>query len=218
MTTPIRIDVVSDVMCPWCIIGFLNLQRALEALDDKIIANIHWQPFELNPNAPAEGEDMQAHLQQKYGISAEESQANRAMITERGAASGFEFDFIEGMRMSNTFNAHQLLHWAGQSNPSQQTALKLALFKAHFQDHQNLHEIGTLAAIAESVGFDANEAHAILTEQRFALDVRAKEQEWQQAGVRSVPAFIFQQKYLVSGGQPPEAFVEMLTQLIKEEQ
>lgn len=211
----IRIDVVSDVMCPWCVVGFWGLSKALEALEGKMIADIHWQPFELNPGMPEEGQNMREHLVEKYGITPEESDQNRERIRQAGEALGFTFNFSDDMKMVNTFNAHQLLHWAGPQG--KQTALKKALFTAHFTDNKNVNNSEVLASIAESVGLDKEEAKAVIADQRFALEVRANQQQWQEAGIRSVPAVILQQKYLLSGGQPPEAFIEALTQVIKEE-
>lgn len=211
----IRIDVVSDVMCPWCVVGFWGLSKALEALEGKMIADIHWQPFELNPGMPEEGQNMREHLVEKYGITPEESDQNRERIRQAGEALGFTFNFSDDMKMVNTFNAHQLLHWAGPQG--KQTAFKKALFTAHFTDNKNVNNSEVLASIAESVGLDKEEAKAVIADQRFALEVRANQQRWQEAGIRSVPAVILQQKYLLSGGQPPEAFIEALTQVIKEE-
>lgn len=211
----IRIDVVSDVMCPWCVVGFWGLSKALEALEGKMIADIHWQPFELNPGMPEEGQNMREHLVEKYGITPEESDQNRERIRQAGEALGFTFNFSDDMKMVNTFNAHQLLHWAGPQG--KQTALKKALFTAHFTDNKNVNNSEVLASIAEIVGLDKEEAKAVIADQRFALEVRANQQRWQEAGIRSVPAVILQQKYLLSGGQPPEAFIEALTQVIKEE-
>ena len=211
----IRIDVVSDVMCPWCVVGFWGLSKAMEALEGKMIADIHWQPFELNPGMPEEGQNMREHLVEKYGITPEESDQNRERIRQAGEALGFTFNFSDDMKMVNTFNAHQLLHWAGPQG--KQTALKKALFTAHFTDNKNVNNSEVLASIAESVGLDKEEAKAVIADQRFALEVRANQQRWQEAGIRSVPAVILQQKYLLSGGQPPEAFIEALTQVIKEE-
>lgn len=209
----IQIDIVSDVMCPWCAVGYYNLKQALNQLAGEVKAHVRWHPFELNPNAKAEGEDMLEHLISKYGMTAEESRANRKLISERGQAAGFRFDFIDGMRMWNTFNAHQLLHWAGLTAGEKQTDLKLALFKAHFQQHQNVSDIEVLADLAAQVGLDGTAAKHILLEQKYAQAVRQEESKWQQAGIRSVPAFIFQQQHLVSGGQPPEAFVDVLQRL-----
>lgn len=213
----VRIDIVSDVMCPWCVVGFMGLSKALEAMQDKISADIHWQPFELNPGAPAEGQNMREHLMEKYGITEEESVKNREHIRQAGAALGFEFNFTDDMKMANTFNAHQLLHWAGEQDLGKQTALKLALFKAHFTEGKNVNDPQQLAELATEVGLDKDEALALIADQRFAMDVRSQQQQWQEAGVRSVPAVILQQKYLISGGQPPEAFVQALTQVIQEE-
>lgn len=211
----VRIDIVSDVMCPWCVIGFLGLSKALEAMADKIKADIHWQPFELNPGLSAAGQNMREHLMEKYGISAEESKKNREHIRQAGALLGFTFNFTDEMMMANTFNAHQLLHWAGQQG--KQTELKQALFQAHFSDGKNVNDNAVLSALAAQVGLDKDEALAVITDQRFALDVRANQQQWQESGVRSVPAVILQQKYLISGGQPPEAFIQALTQVMQEE-
>lgn len=213
----VRIDIVSDVMCPWCVVGFMGLSKALEAMEDKINAEIHWQPFELNPGMPAEGQNMREHLMEKYGITEEQSVQNREQIRKAGEALGFTFNFTEDMRMANTFNAHQLLHWAGEQDRAKQTELKLALFNAHFTEGKNVNDDNQLAELVEQVGLDKEEALAVIADQRFAMEVRANQQQWQEAGVRSVPAVILQQKYLVSGGQPPEAFIQALTQVIQED-
>lgn len=213
----VRIDLVSDVMCPWCVVGFLGLSKALEAMADKVNAEIHWQPFELNPNMPAEGQNMREHLMEKYGITAEQSEQNREQIRQAGEALGFTFNFSDDMTMVNTFNAHQLLHWAAEEDLAKQTELKKAMFLAHFTEHRNVNDTNVLVALAEQVGLDAEEAKAVLADQRFALDVRANEQRWQESEIRSVPAIVLQEKYLMTGGQPPEAFIEALTQVIQEE-
>lgn len=213
----VRIDIVSDVMCPWCVVGFMGLSKALEAMEDKINAEIHWQPFELNPGMPAEGQNMREHLMEKYGITEEQSVQNREQIRKAGEALRFTFNFTEDMIMVNTFNAHQLLHWAGEQDRAKQTELKLALFNAHFTEGKNVNDDNQLAELVEQVGLDKEEALAVIADQRFAMEVRANQQQWQEAGVRSVPAIILQQKYLISGGQPPEAFIQALTQVIQED-
>lgn len=210
----VRIDMISDVMCPWCAIGLASLNKAVQALEGRVQVDLHFQPFELNPAMPEEGQDLREHLMQKYGISAKESDQNRAMITERGAALGFEFRFVEGMRMRNTFKAHQLLHWA--ENTGKQQELKNALFIAHFRDQLDLSDTGILLTLVQQVGLDAQEAKAVLVDERFAHWVRDKEQQWQEMGIHSVPAFILNEKYLISGGQPPETFVEALTKVAQE--
>lgn len=211
----LRIDIISDVMCPWCVVGFFSLQQALGSLQDEVKAHIHWQPFELNPDMPAAGENMQEHLIRKYQITAAQSTANRAMIAERGAAVGFKFDFSAQMRLWNTFAAHQLLYWLGETQPEQQTALKLALFAAHFQQHKNISDSAVLVQLAADLGLDAVAAEQVLTEGTYAKAVSAAQTHWRQAGISSVPAFILQQKILVSGGQPVEVFVDAIRQALQ---
>lgn len=210
----VRIDIVSDVMCPWCAIGFYSLNMALEALADKVEADIHWQPFELNPSMPMHGQNMREHLIEKYGMSVAESDENRAMISERGAAVGFAFQFSDDMNMWNTFDAHQLLHWVGETKQGAQTELKKSLFAAHFQQHKNVSDTEVLLELVAKVGLDKDEARAVLAEQRYALAVRAQQQQWQESGIHSVPAFVINQQYLISGGQPPEAFIEAIAQIV----
>lgn len=212
MKTPVRIDIVSDVMCPWCAIGFASLSKALEAMQDKIDASIHWQPFELNPGMAPEGQNLREHLQEKYGSSAEDSRAARERITQMGASLGFTFNFTDEQRILNTLNAHQLLHWAGDSG--KQTGLKLALFTAYFRDGRDVSRNDELLAVVGECGLDRAEAAAVLNEQRYAEEVRSKEQQWQEAGIRSVPAIILNQKYLLSGAQPPESYVKALSELL----
>jgi predicted DsbA family dithiol-disulfide isomerase len=212
MPVSVRIDIVSDVMCPWCAIGYASLSRALQAMAGQVEADIHWQPFELNPDMPAEGQNLREHLQQKYGSTAEESKAVRERITSMGEQLGVTFNFTDEQRIVNTFSAHQLLHWAG--NSGLQTALKMALFNAYFRDGLDVSRHDVLVDIARDVGMDAQQAHAVLAEQRYAAEVRNKEQQWQESGIRSVPAIILDQKYLLSGAQPPEAYVKALSEIL----
>ena len=206
---PLRIDIVSDVMCPWCIIGYRQLVTALEASD--VDHEIHWHPFELNPNMPPEGQDIGEHLAEKYGTTPEQSAANRAMMTARGKELGFEFNFADGFRMHNTFNTHQLLHWAdglGRKND-----LKQALFTAHFTHGRNLSDDAVLAEVADEIGLDSIEAAAVLEDQRFAAVVRQEQQFWRQQGINGVPAMVFDRQHLVTGAQGTETFQSILTQL-----
>lgn len=212
MSVVVRIDIVSDVMCPWCAIGYASLSRALEAMNGQIQAEIHWQPFELNPDMAAEGQNLREHLQEKYGSTEEESKAVRQRITDMGTNLGFAFNFTDDMRIYNTFDAHQLLHWAG--NSGKQTELKMAFFNAYFSEGKDVSNRHVLVAIAQQVGFDGEEARKVLEEQRYAADIRNKQQQWQESGIRSVPAIILDQKYLLSGAQPPESYVKALTELI----
>ena len=208
---PLRIDIVSDVVCPWCIIGYRQLAEALKQTNTE--HEIHWHPFELNSNMPSEGQNLREHIMEKYGSSKEESDASRIRMTEAGAEVGFEFNFNDDTRMHNTFNLHQLLYWAGQQGQKPMHDLKQALFSAHFTKGLNISDNAVLADIAAEVGLDRSEALAVLEEQRFAKEVRAEEQHWQQQGIQSVPAMIFNERHLVSGAQGVENYVNILEQL-----
>ena len=206
---PLRIDIVSDVVCPWCVVGYRQLAEALKQTHTE--HEIHWHPFELNPNMPSEGQNLREHITEKYGSSKQESDASRARMTEAGSEVGFEFNFNDDTRMHNTFNLHQLLHWADQQGRMHE--LKQALFAAHFTNGRNISDNGVLADIAAETGLNRNEALAVLEDQRFAKEVRAAEQHWQQQGIQSVPAVIFNERHLVSGAQGVENFTNILQQL-----
>jgi predicted DsbA family dithiol-disulfide isomerase len=208
-TSPLRIDIVSDVMCPWCVIGYRQLATALDAKG--VEHEIHWHPFELNTNMPAEGQDMRAHLIEKYGITPAQSDANRANMTALGQDLGFQFKFADGFRMHNTFNSHQLLHWADDSGRMHD--LKQALFEAHFTQGRNLSDSAVLVDIAAEVGLDRDEATAILVDQRFAAQVRQNQKLWTQQGISGVPAVVFDRQHLVTGAQGVENYKSMLDQL-----
>ncbi|WP_201605093.1 DsbA family protein [Psychrobacter sp. JCM 18903] len=206
---PLRIDIVSDVVCPWCVIGYRQLAEALKQTNTE--HEIHWHPFELNPNMPREGQNMREHIMEKYGSSEQESDASRARLMEAGNEVGFTFNFNDDTRMHNTFNLHQLLHWADQQGRMHD--LKQALFVAHFTNGRNISDNAVLADIAAEIGLDRDEALAVLADQRFAKEVRAEEQHWQQQGIQSVPAVIFNKRHLVSGAQGVENFKNILQQL-----
>lgn len=212
MTAPLRIDIVSDVMCPWCIIGYRQLAEALEATNTE--HEIHWHPFELNPNMPAEGQNTGEHIAEKYGSTPEQSAQSRQQMTDLGAGLGFDFNFEDGSRMHNTFNTHQLLHWS--SEQGRKNDLKLALFTAHFTNGRDLSDNTVLAEVAGEIGLDPTEALLVLEDQRFAAEVRAQEQSWTQQGVTGVPAMVFQQQYLVTGAQGVDNYTSILTQLANE--
>ncbi|WP_022951582.1 DsbA family oxidoreductase [Leucothrix mucor] len=205
----LEIDIVSDVVCPWCIVGYRQLAEALEASGTP--HEIRWHPFELNPAMPPEGQDMEEHLVEKYGLTKAQSDENVARLSDAGSSVGFEFRFGDTMRMHNTFNVHQLLHWADQQGKKHE--LKQALFTAHFQAHKNLSDIAVLADIAAGIGLERETALAVLEDQRFAEAVREAEQFWQGQGINSVPAVIFNQRHLVSGAQGVENFTSILKQL-----
>lgn len=205
----LQIDIVSDVVCPWCIIGYKQLTQALEATGTP--HEIRWHPFELNPDMPPEGQNLQEHIAEKYGSTKAESNESRVRMTQIGSELGFDFQFADDMRMHNTFNVHQLLHWAEQQG--RKNDLKQALFVAHFTHRRNLSDKAVLADIAGEIGLDRAQALAVLDDQRFATDVREAEQYWISQGIRSVPAVVFNQRHLVSGAQGVENFTRILGQL-----
>ena len=207
----VRIDFVSDVACPWCAVGLASLERALDALKDEVRAEIHFQPFELNPQMPREGEDVGEHIAKKYGMSPAQLAQNQEAIRQRGAAVGFTFANQDTRRIYNTFDAHRLLHWA--EDTGRQHALKRALLAAYFTDGEDVSAHDVLARVAASVGLDGAQARSVLASDRYAQDVRAQEQFFLRAGIHSVPAIIIDRQHLISGGQPPEVFEQALRQL-----
>ena len=213
MPTPMKIDFVSDVACPWCAVGLASLQQALKNSADAVQATLHFQPFELNPDMPPGGEDVNEHLARKYGGTPEQFEANRAAIRQRGAAVGFEFNPAGRGRIYNTFNAHRLLHWAGQQGDDQQLALKRALLEAYHGRSEAVEQDDVLLAAVKKAGLDEARAQEILASDEFAAAVRAAERHYQQAGISSVPAVIINDRHLISGGQPPEVFEQALRQL-----
>ena len=214
MPRPLKIDFVSDVSCPWCIIGLKGLEEALARTSGLVDAQITFQPFELNPGMAPEGENIGEHIARKYGSTPEQSAANRAMIRDRAAALGFAMNSSAESRIYNTFDAHRLLHWAAIEG--KQAALKHALFTAYFTDQQDPSNHDVLVAAAEKAGLDGAAAREVLASGRYAEDVRAAEQLWQSRGINSVPAIIIDDKWLISGGQPPEAFEQALRQIAAE--
>lgn len=213
----LKIDFVSDVVCPWCVVGLGGLETALERLEPEgIAADIAFQPFELNPDMAPEGEGIVEHIGRKYGSTPEQSAANREMIRARAAEVGFDMRMGETSRIWNTFDAHRLLHWAHETAPDKQKALKQALFTAHFTENRNLTDAGVLTQAAEAAGLDRAEAAEVLASGRYAQAVRQAEQLWRSRGINSVPAVVVEGKYLISGGQPAEAFEQALRQIAKE--
>jgi predicted DsbA family dithiol-disulfide isomerase len=208
---PLRIDIVSDVVCPWCIIGYKQLQRALDQQSDPIAVDIHWQPFELNPHLPPEGQDLREHLAEKYGASAEQSRDARSRLSELGTSLGFRFDYFDGMRIYNTFRAHQLLYWAG--GKGKQTQLKLALFESFFSRRENVGDIQLLSIVAGRIGLDPGEALEVLISHRFAEVVRREQAMWLDREVHAVPMFYFNGSYPVPGAQEPATFSRVLEKL-----
>ncbi|MDB5707843.1 MAG: oxidoreductase [Sphingomonas bacterium] len=216
MAGPMKIDFVSDISCPWCIIGLKGLEEALDRIGDEVDATIIFQPFELNPAMPAEGQNIVEHIAQKYGSTPAQSAANREMIRARAADVGFTMNGSEQSRIYNTFDAHRLLHWAEEQG--RQAALKHALFEAYFTKGENPSDHAVLARIAEEVGLDGDAAREILASGRYAEEVRSAEKLWQSRGISSVPAIVINDRYLISGGQPADAFEQALRDIAAEMQ
>ena len=213
MTTSLRIDFVSDIACPWCAVGLGALEQALAHVQGDISAELHFQPFELNPHMGPEGQDVTEHLTEKYGSTPEQQAQIRETIRQRGAEVGFSFKAEGRGRIWNTFDAHRLLHWAGLQGADKQHALKKELLKAYHGRAENVSDTEVLAQACASVGLDITQAHAILAGDDYADAVRQNEMQWQQAGIRSVPAIVINRQYLISGGQPVVVFEEALRKI-----
>ena len=218
MTTQLKIDFVSDIACPWCAIGLKSLDTALARVGADIQAELHFQPFELNPKMGAEGQEITEHITQKYGITPEQAHANRENIRQRGEQLGFKFSRADEPgggrnRVYNTFDAHRLLHWAELEGAGKQKALKEAMFKAYFTDGQSPASHEVLARLAGEAGMDVERARQILASDEYAADVRARENFYLSQGIHSVPAIIINDRHLISGGQPPEVFEQALRQI-----
>ncbi|MFL6684600.1 DsbA family oxidoreductase [Paraburkholderia graminis] len=212
MSQPLTIDFVSDIACPWCAIGLSSLQLALSRVGDAVDARIVVHPFELNPQMAPEGEAIVDYLGKKYGRTPEQIEETQAMIRERGASVGFEFG--PRTHVYNTFDAHRLLHWAGLEG--KQLPLKLALLRAYHSEGRDPSNHDVLVEVAQSVGLDAEAASKVLQNGDYADEVRAEEEEFQSHGIQSVPAIIFNRRYLVSGGQPVETFEQVIEQILAE--
>jgi len=212
MVQPLRIDFSSDVACPWCVVGLRSLLQALDAVGDEVRAEIRFQPFELNPDMPPEGENTFEHVQKKYGSTPERSAAARQAIKDSGEALGFTFNYGPESRIWNTFDAHRLLHWAGLEG--RQLELKQALFKSNFTDQRPTNDAAALADAVSEAGLDPARAVAILASDEFAEEVRAEEQHWRANGINAVPSVIFNERWLIQGGQPPQVFEQAIRDII----
>lgn len=215
MPQKLKIDFVSDIACPWCAVGLGGLEKALDTLQGEITADISFHPFELNPQMPAGGQSSLEHIAQKYGSSPAQIRANRDMIRERAVGVGFVMNTSDASRIYNTFDAHRLLAWAKEEG--RQLDLKRRLLALNFTDQADPGDHDALVAAAEAVGLDGAEARAVLESDRYAEQVRAEEALWQSRGINSVPAVIVNDRYLISGGQPPEEFERQLRAIASKE-
>ncbi len=217
MPQPVKIDVVSDVACPWCAVGLGNLQKAIEDLGSDLEVEIHFHPFELNPDMPEGGQDAIEHLRQKYGLSEEQVRANQKNIRVRAEEAGFQFHPEGRKRVYNTFDAHRLLHWAhSEAGPADQVKLKRELLNTYFCLAVSLDDKANLLDAVKRAGLDANRATEVLAGDEFIAEVRASEQKYLGLGINSVPSFIINDKYLIQGAQPPETLAQAIRQVSQE--
>ena len=214
MKEKLKIDLVSDVVCPWCIIGYKRLEKAITELGIEDQVEIEWQPFELNPQMPAEGQDVTEHITEKYGSTPEQQKESRRQMTEIGEELGFTFDYFDGMRMVNTFEAHVLLEYAKAFG--KQTDLKLCLIKAFFSDRKDVSKKEILKEALLEVGLNADEALTKLDNEEARSEVRTTQGYWQRLGVKSVPTIVFDRKSAVTGAQPVDTLKQILSELLAE--
>jgi predicted DsbA family dithiol-disulfide isomerase len=211
MENSIKLDIISDVVCPWCVIGYKRLEAAIIELGLQNRIEIEWQPFELNPDMPAQGEDLRAHVARKYGASADESAKARENIARLGAEHGFMFHYSDEMKMVNTRDAHVLLEYA--RTVGKQTDLKLRLFDAFFSEHKDISNQDLLIAQAVLVGLDKTRALEYLTDPKPRAHIREKEAYWHQLGISGVPTVIFNHSKALTGAQPVDVYKQVLTEL-----
>jgi len=217
MKPTIKIDYVSDIACPWCAVGLGNLNQAIAQLSDQVNFEVHFHPFELNPNMPLGGQDAIEHLTEKYGLSVEQVKANQANIRTKALEAGFEFHPEGRKRVYNTFDSHRLLHWAGEElGPEKQAVLKIELLNTYFCLAVNLDDQKNLIDAVTRSGLDKDRAQEVLKNNEFSKEVREEESTYTNAGISSVPSIILNDQYLLQGAQPPESFVNAFEQLIKE--
>lgn len=212
MSEKIKVDIISDVVCPWCIIGYKNLQAAIDELGVADQIELQWQPFELNPNMPPEGQDLREHVAEKYGSSLQESNQARTNISARGQEVGFTFNFFENMKIVNTRDAHILLEYAQQQG--KQTEFKLRLFSAAFTEKKDVSDRDTLLNAAAQVGLDVKKSAVRLQDEHYRKEVIEQEMQWQRLGVSAVPTMVFNRSSAMSGAQPVEAYKQVLTELL----
>ncbi|WP_111494698.1 DsbA family oxidoreductase [Marinobacter bohaiensis] len=210
----LRIDIVSDVACPWCAIGYARLRQAMKALENELAFTIDWHAFELNPDMSLDGEPILEHLSRKYGRSPAEMEANQANMMVIARELGLNFDGLQKRYSRNTFDAHRLLQWAKEQN--RQTDLKLAFFDAYFGEAANISDPAVLCRCVEASGLDGEAARQVLDSNRYAVAVRAEEKRYQMAGIQSVPALIVNQRYLISGAQEPATLIASFREIAED--
>ncbi len=213
----VKIDYVSDIACPWCAVGLGGLEQAIKKIGDAFEVEVHFQPFELNPDMPPGGQDVFEHLTQKYGKTVDQVRATQNDIKARAAAVGYPFHPEGRKHVYNTFNAHRLLHWAGlEHGPQAQHRLKRELLVTYFQLAVDLDDPQNVLAAVSRAGLGVERASEILASDEFAAEVRAQQRKYTSMGIQSVPSIIINDKYLLQGAQPAEAFEQALRQVAAE--
>jgi predicted DsbA family dithiol-disulfide isomerase len=212
--TELKLDIVSDIACPWCAIGYARLEEAMEALKDEMDFSIQWHAFELNPDPGAQAEPILPALARKYGRSEAEVRENQDQMMDVARDLGLNFEKLQERYTRNTFDAHRLVKWAGDQG--RQTDMKMACFEAYFGRAENISDPGVLVSCAESAGLDGNQAKAVLDSDQYAEAVREDEAKYQQAGVSAVPAYIINQTYLISGAQEPATLIQAFREIAEE--
>lgn len=214
MKEKIKIDIVSDVVCPWCIIGYKRLEKAIAEMGIQDKVEINWQPFELNPQMPSEGQNLVEHIAEKYGSTVEQQKESQKQMTVIGAELGFKFDFFEGMRMPNTFDAHILLEYAKENG--KQTELNLRLVTSFFSEQKDISDREILLQEIKKIGLNVDEAIARLNSDGARYQVQTAENNWKNAGVTSVPTVVFNSESAVTGAQPVAIFKQVFTELVNQ--
>lgn len=209
------IDIVSDVVCPWCAIGYKQLERAIGLTQGRIDIGVRWHPFQLAPYLDEHGQNIGDYSRERYGATPEQSAANRNRIQSAGAPLGIEFNYSSDSRIYNTRKAHRLLAWAGETG--RQTALKLALFRAYFTDQLNISDDEVLLNVVETAGLDRAAAEAALTDPRYEDQVAQEIHHWDMQNITGVPAFIINGKYMIPGAQDAETFVRIFEKVLEKE-
>jgi predicted DsbA family dithiol-disulfide isomerase len=206
-----QIDIVSDIACPWCAIGYARLEKAMKTLSNELKFEVQWHAFELNPDSASDGEPILQALSRKYGRSAAEMEAAQRNMMDIAEELGLNFSMMQERYTHNTFDAHRLVKWAGEQD--RQTDMKMAFFEAYFGRAENISDAEVLIGCAENIGLDGAQARAILKSDAYAEAVRADEARYQQAGVSAVPAFIINQRHLISGAQEPDTLVNAFREI-----
>ncbi|MDV5170387.1 DsbA family oxidoreductase [Photobacterium rosenbergii] len=215
MAEKIKLDIVSDVVCPWCLVGYKHLEAAINELGMQDRIDIEWQPFELNPDMPPEGENLREHVARKYGSTPEDSQRARAKIAKLGAEHGFTFNYFDEMKMVNTLDAHVLLEFAKEYG--KQTELKMGLFSAFFSKQKDVSDRKVLLDEVATVGLDRQAAQSRLEDMAHRDEIRSVEAEWQQLGVSAVPTVVFNRTSALTGAQEIETYKQVLLELVNEQ-